>query len=374
MALPSTMPANDLTVTATLELNKYYANFFADGKQVYQDYQPYTFPIQYPPTNPTKEGYIFKGWDVENATMPVGGITITAQFEEAVTIVAGTYLANETLTKVLSSITRGEIKAQDFDFVSKGVSYNRLIPISGNPPAIHYIIGDANSTNFYQPISLGVWTSEEDRIIVTSRDQQVSTVFAEYFNANFTKQPDTVTIEAGTYVANFTSGTTGYNNNITFDFSSNGLYYSGMLIEATTIFYVRDMTDLSGSMAYNFSGSADIMGWQNDAYKTVTLATAQDVSVEHGEWFNAKFTKQTVKTISFHVTGPENDDDFEAEEGMTWGEWVDSTYNTSLGITISGSNIVDSFGYPLHYNNTAVYTDSTIIDGASYTFSTSGGM
>ncbi len=75
--IPDKMPASDMAITAKWKVNKYAINFDTDGgttiDSITQDYG--TDIIK--PSNPTKEGYTFIGWDKEiPSTMPAENITI----------------------------------------------------------------------------------------------------------------------------------------------------------------------------------------------------------------------------------------------------------------------------------------------------------
>ena len=78
--VPSTMPANDVTVTSTFTVNSYKLTFMSDGK-VY-DEKTYDFGADVTaPAEPTKTGYTFAGWDKEiPATMPAENTVITAKW------------------------------------------------------------------------------------------------------------------------------------------------------------------------------------------------------------------------------------------------------------------------------------------------------
>ena len=78
--VPSTMPANDVTVTGTFTVNSYKLTFMSDGK-VY-DEKTYDFGADVTaPAEPTKTGYTFAGWDKEiPAAMPAENTVITAKW------------------------------------------------------------------------------------------------------------------------------------------------------------------------------------------------------------------------------------------------------------------------------------------------------
>ena len=80
--IPSTMPAENITITAewlavfTLTID------YDNGQEDLKITQAYGSPIEYElPTNLTREGYTFNGWDKEiPSTMPAENITITAEW------------------------------------------------------------------------------------------------------------------------------------------------------------------------------------------------------------------------------------------------------------------------------------------------------
>lgn len=81
--IPSTMPANDVTITGSFTINKYKLTYMVDGKE----YK--SFEIEYgssiiPETEPTKDGYTFSGWSEIPETMPAHDVEITGSFTEIV--------------------------------------------------------------------------------------------------------------------------------------------------------------------------------------------------------------------------------------------------------------------------------------------------
>lgn len=85
-----------------------------------------------------------------------------------------------------------------------------------------------------------------------------------------------------------------------------------------------------------------------------------------------------VKLISFTVAGAE----FQAEEGMTWAQWIDSEYNTdgyeahpNLGTDTEDSKVPAKNQYCITYNSSVVSFGDLIIANASYglQYETGGG-
>lgn len=80
--LPKTMPANDVTVKAKWQANKYTIMFDTDGGSVVSPITADCNSAVAAPTSPTKAGYTFLGWEPElPQTMPAGNITVKAQWK-----------------------------------------------------------------------------------------------------------------------------------------------------------------------------------------------------------------------------------------------------------------------------------------------------
>ena len=80
--IPTAMPAGDMTITAQWQLNRYTITFdTAGGSEVPSITQDYGTAIT-PPAAPTRTGYTFAGWDKTiPSTMPAENMTITARWQ-----------------------------------------------------------------------------------------------------------------------------------------------------------------------------------------------------------------------------------------------------------------------------------------------------
>ena len=78
-AIPATMPAEDLTITARWEENTYSIIYIVDGEPYKTVARNYGAAIALE-TEPAKEGYTFSGWSEAPATMPANDVTISGTF------------------------------------------------------------------------------------------------------------------------------------------------------------------------------------------------------------------------------------------------------------------------------------------------------
>lgn len=81
--IPTTMPTENMTVTAQWEINQYTITFDTNGgSEIAPITQDYGTAITVP-ADPTREGYTFMGWDHEiPTTMPAENITLKARWKD----------------------------------------------------------------------------------------------------------------------------------------------------------------------------------------------------------------------------------------------------------------------------------------------------
>ncbi len=107
-AIPTTMPAENMTVTAQWEVNQHTITFdTAGGSEIAPITQDYGTNIT-APAAPTREGYTFMGWDREiPTTMPAKNITITAKWKDVEKPTGEIKISGNSWKAFLNNITFG---------------------------------------------------------------------------------------------------------------------------------------------------------------------------------------------------------------------------------------------------------------------------
>ena len=106
--IPATMPAGDMTIKAQWKINRYTVTFDTDGgSAVAPITQDYGTAIT-APADPTREGYTFIGWDKAiPATMPAGDMTITAKWKDSEKPTGEIKISKNSWKSFLNNITFG---------------------------------------------------------------------------------------------------------------------------------------------------------------------------------------------------------------------------------------------------------------------------
>ena len=115
--------------------------------------------------------------------------------------------------------------------------------------------------------------------------------------------------------------------------------------------------------------------WHSNTYKTITITSTLSQVIDGNyllTWLKANATKQgATSLITFTIDGTT----YQAEDGMTWEQWVASEYNTAGYKTSSTTGVYTSDGGYAVYNasGSPVNGSNVIVANHAYTHNHSGG-
>lgn len=252
--------------------------------------------------------------------------------------------------------TNGGLFSEDVNFTANGENFTYM---SIDAIALRY------SGNRAYNVTVDQWTNENYKIVdFGTAAQTVSQEFYDWLTANATQQvAHTV---SGVWVFNETitqpSDTTwNYPVNFSSEYFEESIACTGFRFEleykefgSPFLCYIVGANTYTG--VYDFSTSSWLFG---DETRTVDFgATEQTVSADFYTWLTANATKQETSLISFTINGTS----YQAEDGMTWEQWADSSYNTGYWSVASGT-IWDSRN-AVTYNSVKVAPTDVIIEAA----------
>ena len=195
-AIPTTMPAENMTITAKWKVNQYTITFDTNGgSEITPITQDYGTAIA-APADPTREGYTFIGWDKAiPTTMPAENMTITAKWKvNQYTITFDTNGGSE-----ITPITQdyGTAIAAPADPTREGytfIGWDKAIPTT--MPAENMIItakwrdiavptgeikiAENGWKSFFNTITFGLFFKDTQMVTVTAADNSGEAVKIEY--------------------------------------------------------------------------------------------------------------------------------------------------------------------------------------------------
>ena len=194
--IPETMPAENITVTAQWEINRYTITFdTAGGSEIAPITQDYGTNIT-APANPTRKGYTFKGWDKEiPETMPAENITVTAQWEiNRYTITfdtaGGSEIAPITQDYGTNITAPADPTREGYTFIGWDKAIPTTMPAENitvtaqwkdsEKPTGEIKINENSWKAFLNNITFGLFFKDTQTVTITAADNSGETVTVEY--------------------------------------------------------------------------------------------------------------------------------------------------------------------------------------------------
>ena len=250
---------------------------------------------------------------------------------------SGTWVFNETLT--IDDYLNAAVS-----FVCNSIEYDEITTsLEGSDQVMWYHPID-NSGGYYGDTEVydDSWNNQLYRTITFDGTQTVSQEFYEWFTANASSGEFEQISGTWTWNENIDGFDEGVDiDDFSLSFISNNMSYTRFQYfdyDTQIEIYYDD------TIVYNEGSSMTPSEyWQNEAYRTFSIQGSQLVPSEFATWLRAFAVRQD---ITFTI----NDTTYQAEDGMTWAEWVvDTTLNTGgfyladgdLGVKYPTNNTTD---------------------------------
>ncbi len=194
--IPETMPAENMTVTAQWEIDRYTITFYtAGGSEIAPITQDYGTNIA-APADPTREGYTFIGWDREiPETMPAENMTVTAQWEiNRYTITfdtaGGSEIAPITQEYGTHITAPADPTREGYTFIGWDREIPKTMPAENitlkakwkdiEKPTGEIIIGTNKWQEFLNKLTFGLFFKDTQTVTINAADNNGETVTVEY--------------------------------------------------------------------------------------------------------------------------------------------------------------------------------------------------
>lgn len=308
-AVAETVPANDVTYTATFKINKYNVTFDVDGKVFSTATLEYGSVITAPESIPTKEGYTFKSWKdyADGATVPANDIT---------------YVAEWTPNKyVVTFVSEGNIiQSESLDFGSA------------------IVVPDAPEKEGY---SFDGWTPAVAETVPANDVTYTASFKINQYTVTFKSGDDVVKSESLDYGTTITVPVAPTKEGYTFTGWEG--YTDGVTVPAEDVTYTATWTINQYTVTFIVDG--DILKTETLDYGS--LVVAPDVPDKVGYTFDS-WTPAVAETVP-------------AEDVTYVASW--STNKYTVAFVVDGETVKSE---SLEYGTTIVLPDAPIKDG--YTF------
>ncbi len=336
-AVAETVPANDVTYTATFKINKYNVTFDVDGKVFSTATLEYGSAITAPESIPTKEGYTFKSWKdyADGATVPANDIT---------------YVAEWTPNKyVVTFVSEGNIiQSESLDFgsaiVVPDVPEKEGYSFDGWTPAVAETV-PANDVTYTASFKINQYV-----VSFKSDDEVVKSESLDYGT--------TITVPVAPTKEGYTfTGWEGYTEGVTVP-AENVTYNATWSINQYTVTFIVD-GDILKTETLDYGSpvvAPDVPGKVGYTFDSWTPAVAETVPAEDvtyvATWSTNKYTiafvvdGETVKSESLEYGTTIVLPDAPIKEGYTfagWSGYIDGATVPTEDVTYTASWTINKY-------------------------------
>ena len=195
-AIPTTMPAENMTITAKWKVNQYTITFDSNGGSeiapITQDYGT----VIAAPANPTREGYTFIGWDKAiPSTMPAEKMIITAkwavnQYTITFDTAGGSAVASITQDYGTAITAPADPTREGYTFIGWDKAIPTTMPAENMiitakwrdiaVPTGEIKIAENGWKSFFNTITFGLFFKDTQMVTVTAADNSGEAVKIEY--------------------------------------------------------------------------------------------------------------------------------------------------------------------------------------------------
>ena len=143
--VPATMPANDLNINGTYNVNTYTLTFTIGDEVIFTGQIPYGTEITLPEA-PAKEGYTFSGWGMVPSVMPAMDLKFTGSYE--VNYYTLSFMADDEVI-LTSTVPYGAEIVVPYPPEKEGNTFSGWGDIPSTMPANDLVLRGTYSVNYY---------------------------------------------------------------------------------------------------------------------------------------------------------------------------------------------------------------------------------
>ena len=349
--IPTTMPAENMTVTAQWEINRYTITFdTAGGSEIASITQDYGTAIT-APADPTREGYTFIGWDREiPETMPAENITLKARWEiNQYTITfdtaGGSDIASITQDYGTQITTPEAPTREGYTFIGWDREIPTTMPAENititakwediEKPTGEIIIGTNKWREFLNKLTFGLFFKDTQTVTINAADNS-GTVFVSYLVTD----QDLSEAELQSLVFG------GYEEPFRIDPNGEYIVYAMLVDESMNITYLRSdrvtldnvqpvITGIEDGKTYCDAQTVTV----DEKYVDTVTVNGTEVELDENGSFVLSPADGGQRIVVTDKAGNTAEMTVTVNDGHTYGEWVSNGDGThTRQCTVDGCN------------------------------------